>query len=117
MNDAKKSYSKPILFSIQKCRDFGGEMFLAKISTKSGEKWGPLDLTPLTKDQCKEGEWYVNIEGSWTSKFTRNSVYFARHSCQAGEAARALKAPVTKEAVKGLVSDDDDDFDSDTIPF
>ena len=116
MSEQKKSYSKSILFSIQKCKDCGGEIFLAKITCKAGDKWGPLNIKPLTKDECKEGNWYVSIEGSWTSKFTRNSVYFERHSCQQGETLRQLKAPVQKEAIKGLVSDSDD-FDSDDLPF
>lgn len=115
MDDKKKNYSKPVLFSIQKCRDCGAEIFLAKVSTKTGDKWGPLDIRPLLKDQCESGKWYVSLEGSWTSKFTRNSVYFERHSCSQGEAARTITREA-KDAAKALTSGDDD-FDTDDIPF
>ncbi len=112
MNEEKKSYSKPILFSIQKCRNCGGEIFLAKVQTKKGDKWGPLDLKPLTKDECVAGSWYVTVEGSWTSKFIRNSVYFQPHKCEQGEIAKVLTAP-EKKGANGL----GDDFDTDDLPF
>lgn len=114
MNDKKKSYAKPILFSLTKCKDCNTDIFMAKVSTQKGERWCALDSKPMTNNDCVQGEWYVCIEGSWASKTSRASVYFKPHRCEQGQMARAIQAPV-ENALKGLETKADEEIDD--IPF